>query len=83
MLQSDKGVAALPGGSLNFERWIKHGLSPEDLVNSSNDSGELLSQAAPSPSPGTHLDGEVDITACSCFCNFQGLLHHVVVSGQC
>lgn len=44
VLQSDKGMGSLPGGSLNFERWIKHGLMADDLLNSSNDSEELLLQ---------------------------------------
>ena len=47
VLQSDKGMGSLPGGSLNFERWIKHGLMADDLLNSSNDSEELLLQGLP------------------------------------
>ena len=48
VLQSDKGVGSPPGGSLNFERWIKHGLMADDLLNSSNDSEELLLQGSSS-----------------------------------
>ena len=44
VLQSDKDMGALLGTNQNFERWIKHGFSTEDLVNSSNDSEEVLSQ---------------------------------------
>lgn len=50
VLQSDKDMGALLGTNQNFERWIKHGFSAEDLVNSSNDSEEVLSQGGP-PSP--------------------------------
>ena len=44
VLQSDKDMGTLLGSNQNFERWIKHGFSTEDLVNSSNDSEEVLSQ---------------------------------------
>lgn len=40
VLQSDNGMAALPGGGLNFERWIKHGLMTEDLLDNTNESSQ-------------------------------------------
>ena len=52
VLQSDKDMGTLLGSNQNFERWIKHGFSTEDLVNSSNDSEEVLSQGGHSmPDP--------------------------------
>ena len=45
VLQSDKGMGAPPGGNLNFERWIKHGLMAEDLQDINNQAQELLSQS--------------------------------------
>lgn len=50
VLQSDKDMGALLGTNHNFERWIKHGFKAEDLINSSNDSEEALSQGSPPPS---------------------------------
>ena len=44
VLQSDKDMGALLGSNQNFERWIKHGFSADDFVNTSNDSEEHLSQ---------------------------------------
>lgn len=45
VLQSDKGMGSPPGGNLNFERWIKHGLMAEDLQDIDNQAQELLSQS--------------------------------------
>lgn len=47
VLQSDKDMGAVLGSNQNFERWIKHGFSADDLVNTSNDSEEH-------PSGGSH-----------------------------
>ena len=37
VLQSDKDMAALLGSGQNFERWIKHGSSADDLINNATD----------------------------------------------
>ena len=72
VLQSDKGMGSLPGGSLNFERWIKHGLMADDLLNSSNDSEQLLLQGSPLPSFGC--------TAHECHCSLAHCVHQAVFS---
>ena len=51
VLQSEQDMGALLGTNQNFERWIKHGFSTEDLLNSSNDSEEVLSQGSLSLQP--------------------------------
>lgn len=48
-LQSDQGIGALQSNNLNFERWIKHGLTAEELMNSSNLSAEVPSQGCSLP----------------------------------
>ena len=48
-LQSDQSIGGLQTSNVNFERWIKHGLTAEELGNSSNLSGEGPSQGASCP----------------------------------
>lgn len=48
-LQSDQGIGGLQTSNLNFERWIKHGLTAEELGNSSTLSGGGPSQGGPLP----------------------------------
>ena len=40
VLQSDKDITAVLGTGQNFERWIKHGSTADDLINNSADSEE-------------------------------------------
>ncbi|KAL0032426.1 hypothetical protein WJX79_010970 [Trebouxia sp. C0005] len=42
VLQSDKDLPALLGNGHNYERWIKHGSGPDDVMTNSNDSDEPL-----------------------------------------